>query len=54
MTSAKWILLVCVVACGGCATVRPKIAIRAIPTPHGKAEIVVEIIPEISLDNYKR
>jgi hypothetical protein len=54
MTSARWILFVCVLTCGGCATVRPKIAIRAIPTPHGKTEIVVEIIPEISLDNHGR
>lgn len=42
--------LVCLLCCG-CVTVRPKLAIRAVQGAHGKPEIIVEVIPEISLDN---
>lgn len=35
----------------GCVTVRPKLAVRAVQGHHGKPEIIVEVIPEISFDN---
>ncbi len=45
-----WIACLLCCACG-CVTVRPKIAIKAVQGIHGKPEIIVEVIPEISLDN---
>lgn len=42
--------VVCLLFCG-CVTVRPKLAIRAVQGMHGKPEIIVEVIPEISLDS---
>jgi hypothetical protein len=46
----RFVILACLLCCG-CVTVRPKIAIKAVQGMHGKPEIIVEVIPEISLDN---